>query len=486
MTKFKKTNKLSMDDIFVVKGDRVVPTGAFIPANTTVNLQDGQLGVLAWDFDSTTTALGDFKLATDDSNEVQAIKLVVGTPKSQSTHTVSLFEDGDLAFQQSGVIHKSNIRSVAVKGAAYPTCGAQLFEFAFTPEDNTEYLAYLRLTSVRNDKYYGDNDEVIHALVPAVADASTINDSYVIDYLAYELNLNSKAFSVTNSLGNKSGNRNFVVFAVQQGGGSGLGIGNIVPGTVIPFVTVNGTQSTIVATEEMVQAFAKFIDNSDSSLATTSTIELIDPSNFGVNLPDTLIVMGLPHTRAVAYDDIEQVMVQPELQLASGFRTADTIGGVFKATDVYAKEGTGQGWKWLIEWRHRMGLTVHTAQIQPRGDYFIEGKNYINPDYFYTSYIIEYYDTEETLTNTEVSPKKVVLLFRAEPDAAEAKTVSNVSTNDSLIVFVTSDDSGTGTASSLTVTYVNNILDAWLEHARANGNPFRVLGDASPGGAYLS
>lgn len=209
-----------MDDIFVVKGDRVVPTGDFATATTALNLQDGQLGVLAWDFDSTVRPLGEYKRAGDDSNEVQAIKVVVGTPKSQKIHLADIFEAGDKGFLESGVINKTNIRAVTVKLPEYPVAGAQCFEFAFTPVEDTEYKAYIRLKSVRNDRFYGDNDEVIHAVVPAIADLTTItNDqSFVLEQLAYTFNLQSKAVSLTGSNGNRKGNRNVVVFGVDSTG----------------------------------------------------------------------------------------------------------------------------------------------------------------------------------------------------------------------------------------------------------------------------
>lgn len=466
MTKFKKTNKVSMDNIFVVKGNQVVPTGAFTTSGTTVNLQDGQLGVLAWDIDSTVREIGVFKQAGDDSNEVSAIKLVVGTPKSQSTHTVSLWEDGDLAYQESGVINKTNIRSVSVKLPKYPTCGAQLFEFGFTPEANTEYKAYLRLKSVRNDRDFGDNDEVLHSIVPAQDAAPTVQ--YVLDTLIYNFNTQSKLTFLTGNGSTKKGNRNFVILGVDSGGGGGTEIGGLVAGASVPFLDLDGSTSNFVVTEAMVQAFAKFLLAGDSSLATTSTIEVINGNNLGASSVDTIIVLGLPEDRAVAYDDVEQLYVTPELNLAGGFTVTSVASAIFKANDVNAQEGTGQGWKWLNEWRHRAGLAVHTAQIQPRGDWFIEGKNYINEDAFYTSYIIEYYGTEDTLTNTEVSPMKTTLLFAAT-NTDSGNAVTDLAGDTGEYVFAT-----TGTT---TVTFVNNILDSWLDHARTTGNPFSLKGD---------
>ena len=43
-----------------------------------------------------------------------------------------------------------------------------------------------------------------------------------------------------------------------------------------------------------------------------------------------------------------------------------------------------------------------TMQNQPHGDWFSEGKNYINSSNLYTSYIIDYFDTESVDNQTIV------------------------------------------------------------------------------------
>jgi len=201
MTKSKKTNKVSMDDIFVVSADKVTPTGKFVNSTTAFkDLTTGRLAILAWDFDSSVRSLGDYKQSGDDSNEVQAIKVIVGTPVSNQTEFADIWGVGHAAYQESGVINKTNIRSVAVKQARFATNGIDCGAFYFTPEDNVEYKAYVRLKSVRNDRFYGDNDEVVHAIVPATdfTALSLTNDlDYILQKLAYEFNSQSKAVTLT-------------------------------------------------------------------------------------------------------------------------------------------------------------------------------------------------------------------------------------------------------------------------------------------------
>lgn len=488
MTKSKKTNKVSMDDIFVVSADKVTPTGKFVNSTTAFkDLTTGRLAILAWDFDSSVRSLGDYKQSGDDSNEVQAIKVIVGTPVSNQTEFADIWGVGHAAYQESGVINKTNIRSVAVKQARFATNGIDCGVFYFTPEDNVEYKAYVRLKSVRNDRFYGDNDEVVHAIVPATdftALSLTSDLDYVLQKLAYEFNSQSKAVTLTGNAATSKGNKNFVVFGVKQGGGSGVVINTLAVGDSIPFMTVNGVDSTITATESLIQGLATVF--TDGGVVTASTIEVLDLSTAGTAATiDTLLVVGLPHGLATAYDEIEQVMVDPELNLGGAFITGVTPASIFR-TKCSPNEGTGSGRKWLIEWRHRAGLNVHTAQIQPHGDWFSEGKHYINEDHYYTSYIIEYFDTEDTLTSTEVSPKKLVLLFRAEVLSTVTQDVDTTSGTDNLIVLTVSNGAGTGTDNVLSVASVEANLTAWLEHARTTGNPFRVTGNAVAGGTYLS
>ena len=70
-------------------------------------------------------------------------------------------------------------------------------------------------------------------------------------------------------------------------------------------------------------------------------------------------------------------------------------------------------------------------QVQPFNDWFALGKSYVNPAKNYTSYTIDYFDTESVLTNaTVVSPKKVTHLFPAEVPSSFTVNVNNVITRD--------------------------------------------------------
>lgn len=478
----KKTNKLPMQVILVSKGDQALPTGTFTTNSTSVNLADGQIGVMSFDKNSAVKTVGQYLASGDTSAEVAAIKVVQGTALSANTQLVNLFEVGDPTHVESGVINRSNIRSVMVKKPSYGVLGAQSATTFATPVNDAEYSAYIKLDSVRYDREYSTrNDVTIHAAVPRV-NFTTAGIAQPLDYvlskLMAEFNSQSKAVA-TNS---NKGNKNFVVLGLKVAGGSGVALSTITPSTDITFQTINGQAQVLKSSSELCQTLARLID--DSALVNASTIENVDASTAGATAKiDALIVIGLPHQQAAYFDNMAELMVKPSFNFAGGFIAgADPV-----VVNCHPVEGFGHGWKWKLQEAQRPLVDKHTKQVQPKNDWFYEGVSYINKDHFYTSEIINYFDVEQTLTGTVVSPKELILLFRAEVPSTFTIDVANiVARTDNAIPFVTSDGAGTGTASANIVAGVEGVLNAWIEDARVNGTDITIGGDAVPGGTYLS
>lgn len=484
----KKTNKLPMEAILVIKGDQVIPSGNFATATTALNLANGQLGALSMDPNSAVRTYGEYLRVGDDSTEVQAIKLVQGTPLSSATQNADIWEVGDKGYVESGIIRRGNIRSVMVKKARFATFGAQAITNFPTPVNNGEYNAFLKLNSVRYRKEYGiTNDNSLYASVSAV-NFTTASITQPLDYVLQRLAVNFNSQSKMVTTGTRKGNKSFVVLGVKAGGGSGQALGTITPTTNISFQTINGVVQVLPSSVELCQALASLVQDS-VALTNTSTIEILNgPASGAAATVDALIVVGLPHTLAAYYDNVEQDMVTPTLNLGGDF-----ISGAVDPIVVpcFASEGTGHSRKWDIENRSRNQLNIHTKQIQPIDDWFSEGKSYIDlAKAFYTSYIVEYFDTENTLTLQINDPKRVTLLFRCEPLSSFTVNVANIvtrlGTSLTPVPFSTSNDAGTGTASAVTVAGVEAVITAWLEHARTTGTNFKVGGDAIAAGAYLS
>ena len=484
-----KSNRLpAAYDILVARGDQALPTGAMVTATTAFNLADGQLGVLSYDPNSAVRALGNFLVSGDDSAEVQAIKVVAGTPKSNATHTVSLWEDGDLAKQEINVIRRGQIHSVSVKKATFGKLSAQVISNFGTPANDTAYKAYLTLGGVNIEKTYGANNKVLVAEIPAVnfttAGISQPKD-YVLQQLAFQWNSNSR-LCLRNGFSNK-GKEDFVVFGVNVAGGSGQVIGTVTPTTSIAFDTRNGINQTLTLGEAGVTALAQLV-HSDSNLTATSTIERIDVLTAGAAAKvDALIVIGLERELVSAFDDQPQRITTVEVNLSDSFRLTATKP---VTTTCNGEEQVNTGRLWLNEWRTRAGLMVHTRQDRPHGDWFNEGKNYINESKRYTSYVVDYFDKEATLTGDQGAQKRLVILLPCEKLSSFTVNVNNVITRiaagNTPITMTTSNDAGTGTASANTVAGLEAVLSAWLEHSRTTAGSFVVTGDAAAGGVYLS
>jgi hypothetical protein len=483
----KKTNKKSMDTILVMTGDQALAVGSFATAGNSVNVASGQLGVMSYDPNSAVQPIGDYLVAGDDSNEVQAIKLVQGTPASSNTLNADVWEVGDKSHIETGVIRKGNIRSVAVKKYVPGTLGAAAVTNFTAPVNDVEYSMYVKLDSVRLDKEYSTmNDNVVFGSSAPInfTTAGVVNNlDYVLTNVLFDLNSQSRAVTA-NGL---KGRQDYVVFGVKVAGGSGQVIGTVTPSTVLTFQTINGVAQTITSSVPMVSALARLVQD-NAQLTATSTIENVNLSTAGAAAKiDALIIVGLPSRTAAIYDNVNQTFTKVLPNPAKGFLT----GVDPTVTIANPVEPQNTGTKWAIEDDLRARVQTHTMQVQPHNDWFALGKSYVNTAKNYTSYIIEYFDTESVLTNSlVVSPKRATLLFPAEIPSSFTVNVNNVITriaaSSTPVPTVTSTDAGTGTASAVTVADVEAILTAWLEHARTTGTNFAVLGDAAAGGVYLS
>lgn len=479
----KRTNKLSIPVIMNVTGDQTLATGTLATATSALGIASGQVGVLSWDFQGT-KPLGTFIASTDDATEVSAIKIIGGTPASANVQLADPWEVGDKGYLESGVIRANQIRSVATRKARFPMWGGFVASNFSNPTDNVEYKTYVRLLSVRNDRVFGDNDDVLPSVVPATdftAMGTVSPKDYVLKYIVNDINSRSRLLK---------GNRNVVAFGVKIAGGTGTVIGTIVKGTSIPFTTVNGTTYSVTADEALIRALAH-LTNANAALVGTSTILNVNISTAGAAADcDAIIVLGLPELKAAYYDNVEQVQTSAEVSFGGAF---DTVDAAYPTVNkMWADEGTGQGSKWKTLSRDRYLLTTHTKQNHPHGEWFSEGKDYIvdSDSTLYTSLSIDYFDTENVLNTQVNSAKNVTLLFPCEKDSTFTLNVNNVVTrlaaSNTPIPMITSNGAGTGTASANTVSGINSILTAWLESARVSYKTFDLIGEAVVGGPYLS
>lgn len=264
----KRTNKLSVPVIEVPKGDLALATGTLTSATSALNIANGQVGVLSWDFTGT-KPLGTFIAATDDATEVRAIKILTGTPASANTQNADLWEVGHKAYVESGVIRNDQIRSVAVQKARFARWGGTAATNFPTPANNVDYKAYVRLLSVRNDRDYGNNDDVLTVVVPGVdftALGTASSKDYVLKNIVDRFNRYSK---IVNQNGNQAkGNKDVAAFAVRTAGGFTAAAGT----AVLTAQVVTSITNTTPGTGYEYAPTVSFTGGAGSGAAATATI----------------------------------------------------------------------------------------------------------------------------------------------------------------------------------------------------------------------
>jgi len=409
---FKSTNKVqtSMETVLVAKTN-TTPTGSLVGATTAFNITDGQVAVLSFDLEGT-PVMGNFlTLAGAPTSTTNAVKLIQGTPKSSAIQTVDPFEVGDPATVESDIIRFGSILDYKKADASFGQLSAELRTLTGTVGAGKTYDAYLFLNSVRGDRDYSDNDEVIYEGLDTPADLAGITDTsnYVLQNLIYKLNSRSKIVSTSNSAVNRRGNKDYVVLGVNTTGGAGTVVNTLAQGASVNIMTDGGVITSLPITNEIVTTFAKLVDNGD--LVGTATIEVVNTATASTTSNvDAFITLGLDQNIAAYFDDITQVRTQVTVNLGEQF-----IADGFTSASIAGVEAVGSGRGNLIASRDRHQLTVHTAQNHPHGEFFSEGYQYVDASKWYNSAIISHYDYEETITVRPRYHKRTVVLWNAVP-----------------------------------------------------------------------
>lgn len=476
MPKHKRNNMATqngnMETILVASGNQALATGALVTNSTAYNLASGQLGVLSWDHEGNTT-LGNFLTAGDTVTDVDAIKVLQGTPNSTSTNKVNYFEVNDQDRVESGIIRRDSIRSVTAITPKVAHYSAHALVDLPTPTSNTEYLSYTSLDGVKEDRNYGDSNEAISSVVvtPDFTALGTVSGKdWLLQYMAADINTRSILLE---------GSREVIVLGVNTTGGAGQAIGTINCGTSFDvqnsYLKASSTPVTTMMTADtkLIAALAKVIENQATLGATdpitaASTIEVIDITTAGTAANvDALIFIGLDSNQAAYFDNVPEVTNNVSVELSQGFR----VSPLFSQSIVEASEGAGEGRLWTIDSDDRYQLSVHTMQNHPFMDFFSKGVTYIDPTKIYTSYIIDYTDYEETLSYESEYPKQLIILLEGTIACTTvAAAVTELGTSGEPFVASTDD--------AATVAGLNASLGAWLISAKQFTN-HQVLGEST-------
>lgn len=413
----RNTNKRQMETFLAAYSTQTaVPTGTLVNATTALNLPDGNIAAISKDLYSTVRANGVFLVAGDTATQVRKIQILQGTPKSAALQTVDGWHAGHKAYVGSQDIERSTVQSfsftrpnVGTRNTVYVTGFAR-------PEDEQAYGLRTAIRGTRQFRDYGTNENSVYTsyvtpdyTVLGYTDAQAV--SALLHNLFYTTNLYSKQYGMGLS---QHGNKDFAVLGLDTtGAATGVTIGSVVNGTSIPFLVQNGTTYTIVADHALVQTFGAAIA---AGVPTTAVIVPINPTvdHTSADPINAVLFLGLDENRAIAFSDITNVRTTVLVELADSFRNSLQLPTTITQTSR-AKEAINTGFNLWVQYRNSAEYGIFNAQNQPHGDFYVQAPIYFSntESQLYNVYIIDFQNTETTLTTSEPDPQKTVIVLPA-------------------------------------------------------------------------
>jgi len=478
MSNRKRRNKLHLETILIPTGNQALGSGNINTTGNQMNLMDGQLGVMVATHDANVPGLawGDFLPNGTACTDVDAIRIVAGTKNSRRLSAAAAGWDLCKPYKQSAIIHRNKLRSFSFRPAKVGTYNSTGFWNFPTVLPLAQYRAYLELRSVRNDRDFGGAIETVSAVVdtpdfnafPAITDTT----SYLVQNTLAKLNLNSDSVLTSPSYWSK-GSRPVIGFAVNISGGAGVPLGTITCGTEIPVMKSSKstkdcppgptTTSTYVANADFVQTVYNWLNDSCAPYTPASTIECIDLKTAGKAtgmVTDSMIIMGLDEVKDCnhgGFSNIYGTKVRVDVELGEGFQ-ADPGFECTKISDGF--DGYNKGSHWQIRYDERAHGLEYTMQLTGHADSLLISRSGIDPDKYYNAFIIDFFDTEDTLTTDEQAQKRAIILMEAQQTCAPAPTGVSFSN-----------------IQPTTVSGLNGALGYWLDSCRMYGNAFSINGD---------
>lgn len=443
------------ETILVASLDSALATAGNLVTGNTINLLDGQLGVISATHGNT-IAYNDFLAAGNTLAMAPAIKIVQGTPFSADTTQVGKYGIEHKAFVESALIDGRNKVTLSVQVAQQPTNDIWVLgdiaanPGSFNVQSASNYVLNIAFNSSRQDRFFSTTGVEIFSpqyVTPDYTALGTVDPlDHLVQNMALQVNLNSAAFQVGSEA--REGNKNVVAFAVNIAGGAGTALSAFTAGATVPVMTVDGITYNIVVDEDMAASMVSAIAN--SVLAATSTIEVINTLTAGSAAnTDSIVLMALDHKQTLLKDRF--MNIKPRLFVGLD----DTFNGnqILKVRASKNYEGHGQGRKWQIQYESRPAMQHWSAQNHPNNsDFWIEAPTYIDPAGVYSAYIIE-------------SKKDDLIVNYSHRSQRPDRTI-----------ILTPATYAGGTTNATFLTSLNAVLGAWLQSVETAGNMESKIG----------
>ena len=177
---------------------------------------------------------------------------------------------------------------------------------------------------------------------------------------------------------------------------------------------------------------------------------------------DLFVVIGLQSTRSVGHDGIAEVNTRVDVEFGDRFQEVTVKPTKTILTNSF--EGYGTGTQLRVRYDRRAFGYTGTLQQTGYQDEVITAPNYVDTSTNYSVFIIDHYDTADTLTLQPQHQKRVYILLPATDDAASTDADTGITPS---------------TSASNTVSDLQAILKPWLATAAAGGGAPELLGDAT-------
>lgn len=451
----RKTQKPMQEYFLVATGNQAMRTsGSFFGSANALNLTSGQLGVIRPELYSYIDGTNDAV-----SNGVLKIQILQGTSKSANTASVVGWTGLETpAFNSSPIINANTIQQVVTNLPVVGTYSSLLYSSLSNPTADTKYALNVKMRSVRKDKKFGGNVDQFSAVYTSGATAPT--QAVVLSNLIVGINKLSKANNLVPPHQFMGNIKNVIAFGIDtDGSGSGTAIGALVTGGTVNVMTDGTNNMAITLTKEMIQTIKGWIDS--TPLTATSEIVNVTTAVTGSSDVDSVIVMGLDHDQALAYDDIQQVRVD-----VTGTTITWPDGTYTETTLTNAIETTGSG-RYFKIWFDQRAFGQHgNEQLAGFTDTIIRPYSAIDETISYTATAIDL--LQEEFINNDLSHQnvRVWILLPATDDSGSATGADGITTS---------------TSATTTVTALNTILGAWL----LSNDKFTINGDASSSALFV-
>jgi len=402
-----KGNKRAVEKVLVAKGNQTLPTDgtSLIGTGGVINLNDGQIGLV--DATPGSATFNEFfnNVSTSTFEDIPVAKVVQGTAMS-ATPGEAKIPFTQRPFEASLDIIGKQVTSFTGVAYASPKRSASALAVSATPQELTKYSVYLGFRGRRVAEFDAGIQAVVKKKVecntPEFSTLSLTSDQdYVVTNLAYQINQNSAQFSPY--FGNFGGNWKVMAFAVDLSGGAGISLtlassaGQAIPVVVAP----SGTQS-ITTDAELAATFADIVTN--TALTGTSTIELVDPTDFGGGTSDYLLIVALNEN--LAYIDRDPT-TKIRIDAGAGDRFEDENVNFVVGCNPFEGQGTYRQWKIYFDNTNGQRGYSQNRDLYPVLVYptsLVEGATY-------GAIIIEHYTSNQVqFTGTSISPAKTIIL----------------------------------------------------------------------------